>query len=271
MREIAKVGLACALLLCLTAGVASAQKEWGSSLDSRFVIDLQGYWPDVNTTIRLDSKTLGLGTEISFEDDLALSDREALPAFGFSWRIKPKHAVDFTYFELGRSGTRSLSREIHWGDEVYPIGTEVDSTFDSKIYRIGYTWYFYKKERSEIGLSGGFHVMDLFASIDNTDLKVSEAGDVTAPLPVIGINGSLAFAKKWVFAGRAQLFALEFEDFSGNLAWIHLTLRHDTFRNVGFGFGYDYFDINVDTEDEKFKGSVEYQFGGPLAFVMFRW
>jgi len=271
MREIAKVGLACAVFLCLTAGVASAQKEWGSSLDSRFRINLQGFWPDVNTVIRLDSKTLGIGTELNFEDDLGLSDRETLPAFDFIWRIKPRHVVEFTYFELGRSGTRHLSAEIHWGDEIYPIGAEVDTTFDTKIYRIGYTWYFYKKERSEIGVSGGLHVMDLYASLNETGFAVSEAGDVTAPLPVIGINGSLAFAKKWVFTGRAQLFALEFDDFSGRLAWIHLTLQHDTFRNVGFGFGYDYFNIDVDTEDDEFKGSVEYRFSGPLAFVQFRW
>ena len=44
-------------------------------------------------------------------------------------------------------------------------------------------------------------------------------------------------------------------------------VEHSTFRNVGFGFGYDWFNIDVDTTDTNWYGRVDVQFKGPMVFI----
>src|SRR5688572_23609095 len=96
------------VLLLLTGFVCvpayAASDPWG---DSPFTLQLGGFRADTDTTVRLDSTTLGRGTEINFENVLGVDDSKTLPEFSFLWRINPRHGIEGSYVTLNRSGTRA--------------------------------------------------------------------------------------------------------------------------------------------------------------------
>ena len=59
----------------------------------------------------------------------------------------------------------------------------------------------------------------------------------------------------------------EFENFDGSLYNITAVVEHDTFKNVGFGFGYSIFDFDLTAEDDEFRGEFAYSFQGPSAYI----
>jgi len=234
-----------------------------------------GFLASANTTVRLDSADGRIGTTLDFEDDLGIDDSDLLLFLGASWRFAHRHRLEFEWFELGRDGRRELQAEIRFGEDVFNVGAEVNTFFDTDVFRVGYAYSFVRDDRKEVGLHVGVHITDLATGLrakavlgENEALEGLEFAEVTAPLPVIGIQGVWQFARKWSLIGRAQIFRLEIDDYDGALNHLKVGVVHSTFKHVGFGFGFDYFEVDVDMEDPNFSGSVDFDYGGPIFFVL---
>ncbi|HEU4618114.1 MAG TPA: hypothetical protein VFV10_08730 [Gammaproteobacteria bacterium] len=68
-------------------------------------------------------------------------------------------------------------------------------------------------------------------------------------------------------SGRAQIFRLSAEDFDGKLNHVALAIEHDTFRHFGFGLGFDYFEVDLDSSDTGFLGAFKLRFSGPHVYA----
>ena len=67
----------------------------------------------------------GEGTKISFEDDLGLDeDEEVVRVHGY-YRFKPRHRIEFSYFELSRDGTATALRDLQIEDTIFPVGSRI--------------------------------------------------------------------------------------------------------------------------------------------------
>lgn len=233
----------------------------------RFVASLGVFSAKTNTEVRLDAKDGTAGTRLNFEDDLELSDRETTPWLDFYARIGKRHRVDITYYDLSRSGTQTLTGQVRVGDQVFPVSANVDSFFNSEIFRVAYGYSFSQGDKHEVGLLAGLHVANVSLGVKTVGGLVTEEADATAPLPMFGLFGSVELPKKWRFRGWGQLFALEFENYDGSLFNVTAVVEHDTFKNVGFGFGYSIFDFDLTADDDEFRGEFDYAFQGPTAYI----
>jgi hypothetical protein len=43
------------------------------------------------------------------------------------WRFAPRHRIGFNYSRFTLHGERSIDRELHIGDQIYPVGADVSS------------------------------------------------------------------------------------------------------------------------------------------------
>ncbi len=224
---------------------------------------------DVNTTLRVDSETLGRGTEIDLESDFDVDDSLFFGRIDASWRMARKHELNFSLFELDREGTRVTKRQIQIGNTVFPINTRVTNEFETLVVKLAYRYAILHRPRWHMGLSLGAHTMNWDTKWTAGGLALEEDFGFLVPLPVLGLFGSYAFTPRLYLNGSSEFFGLEFEEFDGFLNNTRLNLEHRTFEHLALGVGLEYFLINASVESEsgRLSAEAEYDYLGLQVFA----
>jgi len=251
---------------CLAAAQASS---WSvhPGLEDRWNFQLGAFFPNVDTTARLNGAGGLIGTEINFEDDLGLKDRKSTGSFLASVRLGERWRIEGEYYSLSRNGTRTLSRTINWGDQTFVASTAVNTTFDTDIYRLSVGYSFIKNKEAELGVALGLHVTDIAASLVGTGGAVGQAADTLAPLLTIGVYGAYAFSPRWLLSGRIDYFSLKYNEYDGSLLNLTAGIEYRVVRNFGIGAGWRYVDYDLDVTKARFNGGVKYKFKGPALYA----
>ena len=244
----------------------AASDPWG---DSPFTVQLGGFRADVETTVRLDSTTLGRGTEINFENDLGVKDSKTLPEFSFLWRINPRHGIEGSYVTLNRSGSRTLSRTIQFGDVIYAGSTTVNSKFDSDVFRVAYRYSPINDKGNELALLLGAHYTTFDTAISSSLGSLSESAALDIPLPTIGARGSVRLADNWRVTGFGQLMQLKVGDYDGSLVNLGAGIEWMFLRQAYLGLGYSYYRYDLESEKNDARGEFTYRFSGPALYLGF--
>lgn len=256
-------------VLADTSGTLESESEL-----SPFYLRVGTYVLDSSTTARVDGQAGIIGTRLSFEDDLNLDKSQDALLVAGRWRFGGRHFMELEHFYLKRNGSKRLATEIRFGDTVYPIGVDLNSSFTTEVTRIGYAYRIVKRPEWGLALSAGLHVTRLRASLDelvfggaSVPTRNLEVASVTAPLPVFGFSGARRFGKKWTLAARGQFFFLEVDDVEGSVTHASIHIEHNTFRHLGFGAGYDWFGTDITATDRFWRGSADVEFNGPMLFI----
>ncbi len=263
------------VLMAAALSVNAAAEDTPHPRSDRNHFLLGGFAPTSSTTIRLDLLGGAIGTELNLEDDLGLKDRDFSGYVGYARRLGQtgKHIVEIEHFSIQRNGGTILAGDITIEGEVFPVGATVTSDFDTTVTRIGYGWEFYRREHATMGFQFGLHVTDIKIGVD--DIVGTGGGvyidavveSVSAQLPVIGFTGTWQFKPRWLLAGRYQLFRLEFDDFDGRMDHIRATVEREAWKHFAFGFGYDFFGIDIDAGDNEVFWKIDWNYGGPTFYV----
>ena len=254
------------LLTMSLSAVAAAQVPVNPALQDKFYFAIGAFSPRTTTEAQLNSSSLGLGTNITFEDSLDIAERKSVPILSGRWRLGERWRIEAEYFELNRSGNRVIDRDIQWGDVVYPVNTQVSSSFDFSDLRLSAGYSFFKRTDKELGVAFGLHM----ASYD-VRLSAASAGtqqeDVLAPLPVLSVYGQFALTEEWAVGGRLDRFTLSYDKFDGSLTSLGLDLTWQPFRHFGFGLAYRSLFIAMEAEENDKVLKFKQTFQGPMLFV----
>ncbi len=254
----------------LLSGTACAENT-----DDRYWGVIEGFWPSIKSSARLDFPGTNIpGTELSLENEMGLSDREALPSVLLGARLYDNWRVEFEYYQLDRNGASAAGRDIHWGDLTFPVSAAISTKFDTTIYRLSGGYSFYKKPEAEVGVTLGLHITDFAIALSGNATTPnraasfnSEQRDQLVPLPTIGLYGHYSFAKDWTLGGRVDYFSLDYDKYNGSLTnWVASVDWRFT-KNFGVGLGYRYVDYKVSVSKDNFHGEVDYRFDGPTLFL----
>jgi len=273
-----RAGLLAFLFLC---GVGN-QTAWAADSESPWkTLTLKGGWyfPIQDTNIRLDGTgPFGGGVELDLEDDLDLKEDVSSYRVDAEWRFFDRHRLNFSFFDLSREATSTLTKTIDIPIDPLPrppgccnftVGTTVDSLWDWRVYAASYTWSFFQTDTIEVGLNIGAHITDIALGIRTQSGLVEELEAVTAPLPVVGLTGAYAFTPKLVLRSNAGVFALKIDDYEGSLINFDLDLEYNMWKYMGFGIGYNFFTMDLDVTADNFRGSADYTYHGFKAFIKF--
>jgi len=250
-------------------GAADASDEHAipkhPALSDRFSFGLGVYAASSNTEARLDSPS-GIGTTVDLEDVMGLDSNDIVPQGLARWRFSERWRLELEYFELNRSNSKSITGEIVWGDQTFPVNTVVNAQFDIAVARLSCGYSFFKREDKELGVALGFHVTDMSAQLSSGPAN-QEEGKLLAPLPVISLYGQFALTDDWAVAGRMDVFRLEYDPYAGHVFSIGLDAVWQAWRNVGFGLGWRSLEIEVSAENDDWKGEVGSSYQGPIVFM----
>jgi hypothetical protein len=210
-----------------------------------------------------------VGGAVDFNQDLGLSDSETVPRIDGYYRFGRRSSFDFTWFDLDRDATTFLGEAIEFGEISIPVGEEVYSFFNQTTVRASYGYSFYNVPKAEIGITAGLHFTSIDLGIECLSCleETKEAASLPAPLPVVGIHFRYQITPRWRFAGYTQHFMLAIGGVEGSFSDTRFTFAHHTFKNVGFGFGWNRIDLDVEADTSDYLGAFDTRLDGLQAFV----
>jgi hypothetical protein len=263
--------LATGLLLGSSALAADSNP---SLLNDPFYLSLGTFILNSDTEVRFDGDT-GRGTAVDWERTFGGGDLTRFRLDGH-WRFgdSGRHKARFMWFNASRSGSRSLDEEIEFGGEVYPVNVKVSSETSFDIYQLAYEYAFLKRDTYEIDGTIGVHLASLSLGLKAKasgsggvlDADIKREGTLDAPLPVIGLRGIWQLPHNFSIDAGAQIFSLSIDQYDGNLQDYRVMVNWQPKKWLGFGLGYNRFDVDVDVDgdDNKFNGNLNWQYSGPM-------
>ncbi|HSB22020.1 MAG TPA: outer membrane beta-barrel protein [Burkholderiaceae bacterium] len=241
----------------------------------RYWFGLEYFYPTISSTAHIDATaTARPGTTINLEDELDLTDRKGTPYINLGMRLGENWRIEFEYYDLKRTANKTLTRDINWGDTTYLAGANIESKFDSTVYRLVGGWSWLRNQQAEAGLAFGLHVTDFKTQLSGTGTGIltgtsfqRESHDALVPLPTVGLYGSYLIAPQVILRGRVDFLSLKYQDYDGRLMnWMGGVDWRVT-KNFGIGAGYRYVDYKLEATKSDFTGEVRYTFKGPTLYI----
>jgi hypothetical protein len=234
-----------------------------------FMLRVGGYAVgNASTTARLDSNRLPVGAYIDFSDDLGGEKSTTAGRVDGLFRFNDKHGIGFSWYALKLNGSRSLDRDINWGDQTFPIHARVDSEIKFDVYKLNYQYSLFHNEKAELGVLFGFHVMRTSAGISAIGINKSQSESVTAPLPVWGLFGEYKFTPRFSAYYNYQMFFISYDDkIKGGLQDFLVGMEYRVLRNVALGAAYNRFSLNAEAKGDTTTLSLDTNWNGGLLYA----
>ena len=267
-------------LSCENESLASEESDYaGPVLDDKYFLILGGFFPRIDSNVRVNSNSGINGSGLDVEDDLGLDDSVASPYLYFRWRFHPVHRVELEYYELLRDGVSIMQRDFSFGNISGGAGVGVRTSFDVRIARITYGYDIFKDKKKEFGILAGMHVtsgkiqaqfsgnlsIEGFGSVSGS-VATEEAG-ITFPLPHIGGFFAYSFTPKFSTQLDLMLFRIEVAGIKGSLTEANATLHYQFVKNFGIGTGLKFYRFRLeDTGFSDRDSQFNYDFFGPVLY-----
>lgn len=233
----------------------------------RFKFSAGVFFPSNNTEVEYGSNNGEFGDLIDFERDLGFDKTTTSFAGSFEWRISRRSRLGAEFFYLKRTSTKTLQRDIEFGDNTYPVNARISAFADNQIIRITYGYAFISKPKYEIGALIGSHVLlgDMGVKLEGETQQVEYRDDFnfTAPLPDIGLWGEFVLGKKVGLYVNANYFALKVDNIDGRILSYNLSVLYNVYKNFSLTAGYTGLNIRVDVERERLNGFLKWSYNGP--------
>jgi hypothetical protein len=236
-----------------------------------FVLRLGGaYIFNARTQLSANRSDGVLGATINTQKDLGTDSAASTGRAEAVWRFASNHSLELAYYQFTLDGSRTVSRDLTFRDQAYTIGDRIDSELKLGTTRLEYLYSFYRSDKVDLGLGAGIYAVRTEASL-SSPTRAGQSVDVRAPMPVIGARMDYRWTPKLDVLAAADLFFLNQGDYRGSMADLRVQLEHRTFKHVGFGVGFDHFNLNADATGDKWQGSVATDWNSALLYAAFRW
>ncbi len=268
--------LFCAVLLPNAAHAG----DWIKQGDEWLTVSAGVFLSKIDSTARVDSSSLGVGTDVDLEDDLGLNEDETTFWGNVTWRFAENHRISAGYFQFKRDAGATAKGDLQIGDEIFPAGASLSTEFKLEVVPITYTYSFMKEDKYEFGGSIGLHWNTMnfdvgrSASLGGADADANVNADATAPMPLFGLLFDYHFTPKWTVGTHGEIFFIDINNdnfsFSGTITNLRLHTEYWFFNNFGIGAAINWFALDVDVDDSDWKGEMDYQYWGPQVYACIR-
>lgn len=257
-----------AILLTLAGSECLAQSaSVFTDVPDHYRIELGGFRLGSDTNLRLNNGTGG-GSDVDFEEGLAVPKNSTRLYVEGYWRIARRHQVSLGWFRNNREGPgKTLSRDVTWGDQVFAVNTQVQGEAGSTYFSGVYRFAAYRNDRFEIGPALGFGHLSVDASIRATVNgsaveRSASTGQVTGDL-----GGYLSWwpAKRLLIRGDMRYIIVKPENAEASVTDGRASVTYHPWPKVGLGLQYTYTNFRYDRDilSTELGGSLQYS-GGQL-------
>jgi hypothetical protein len=222
------------------------------------------------TTIRADSSTGVVGTEIGAESLFGLAKSDVEPKFQAMVRVDTRQRLSFDYFTLDRSGGAMFTGgPLLFRNVVFLPGDPLQTQLDLRMLGITYGYSFWHSETLEIAATVGVHATDVSAQakVQTATRHILQDEDVSGPIPTGGIDATWVVSRRFYLDGRAQFVTAHVGDFDGSLGIYEADALYRYRPNVSFAIGYGGVRAHLSSTHTGQTGLFDFNTMGPEMFV----
>jgi len=221
----------------------------------------------ISTKVARDTVDGVPGFETDIEDFLGAADEKTVLQLDANVRLGNYHRLEFGYFKLERDSVTTLSRDLSFGDEIFPAGTILDTNIDARIFRAGYSYSLIRDAQKELGIMAGFHVAELDVDLNSSATGQAERSNSSTPLPVVGAHASIFLSDKMTVGAKLQIFRTDFDRYEGSLNYASLDIQRRIAKSISVGLGYNYYGMELSSDEDNVNGYLKVRHHGPTAFL----
>jgi hypothetical protein len=244
--------------------------ETPSPITDHFYIRGTFYDPQVKTNFRVDQSFQGMtGTPVNGESDLGLPNRLHQGRVEFMFRLRERNKVRVDYFEADRSGSRTLARDVVFGNQTFAAGQVTQTSLDWRQFDITYSYSLLRNDRFEVGTGLGIYFLQVDA-IGQVPAR-NQRQEVTAatPFPALPLDLTWVISQRWAASVRGAYLKATLGGFRGWYADSHEDLQYRWNPNFAIGLGYASIRSSLNRRSGTFPGAFAMSISGPEAFVRF--
>jgi len=251
-------------------------------LKDRFVISFGGFAVTSNINGSLAGSANTTDQKIDFDKEFGTDAEQTRLRADALWRITPRHHLRFSYFTNDVRRTRTIDRDLAWGDYTFLLGGQVTAETKFRVYELAYEFAFLRRANYEIVAIAGIHYEDLTLKLSgNASLTVdtpmgpaeqaatftTKSNSVPAPLPVFGFRAEWAVSPHVFLEAAGQLFTLNYQGIDGNWSDLRAGATWMFSDHFGVGLGFDRFATHVDVAKGSFNGRLNLGYQGLLVYL----
>ncbi|WP_413575277.1 hypothetical protein ACLVWU_13305 [Bdellovibrio sp. HCB290] len=268
------------LLLSVLFTLLSTAQAVPINGEEQFIFKLGYFLPSFDTTLRVNNEQLGRGDEVSLENELGIDREETTIRGSVMWRISERNKLSLDIFNLNRSGTKTINRQIQIGDQIYPVGASLTSKFTFTIIPIAWSYAFIKNSDWEVSAGAGLQwsvinlKIDGSASLSPISTSREATADANAPLPLINADMKYYINPDWNVGANIGAFTYK-------VGAANMTMQGDILSAgastewwftdyFGVGGAVNWFYIGVTVDGSKWDGEFNYTYFGPQAYLSAR-
>lgn len=251
----------------------SYQSKQGDVMNPHWYISMGGYFPSLNTAMRVDSER-GLGTEVNLENDFKLDESISAVRFSGIYRLKKRSQFVVSYTNLNRQKSFSLERDIKFSDTTFYANAKADLTFDVNYYGLTYRYAIFDETNWNAGISAGLRVVqfktDLKAALNS--MSYSKKANVYAPALLLGVHGGGYLTPRLLARYSLEYFQLSVSGIDIRVLETQMSLQYFITENFGVGGGYatSNFKVRDVPIGDDFQGKIDFSFEGFTLFLTAR-
>lgn len=233
----------------------------------KFKVGAGFFLPVNDTKIQVGAHGTSSGTEVDFNKDLGFGATIATFLTNFSWRISRRSRINLGYFNMKRSNTHTLQKDITFDTTTYHVNSSVNTYFNSAIYQFSYGYAIIVKPNYEVGLSIGAHTIGSKTGIalsgNNVGISKENNFGFTAPLPDFAVWGGYAFSNR--FAGTLDFgyLSMTIGNISGRILTYNLIFLYKVLPQLDIVLGYTGLNFQVNAVKKGVSADFKWGYNGP--------
>jgi len=261
-----------ALISSLWAGNTMAAETTGNhAFPDKIMIRLSSYSVNQASTDITVLSSAGVGTILSFDQELGGEDSATIPRLDAYYRFNERHRIDFSNFRINRDGLKTVSGvPIPIGDEIFIVTETIKSEIKYSLNKLGYAYSFYHSPSVELSFMAGLNITEYDFNFSQDDGNKASTNGVSAPLPMFGFRMGYAINSNWSVIYISESFFIDIDKtFKGTFLNYELNLEYKFDNKIALGAGLLRSSIDLQVDDSDWSGGIVDSYRGALLYAAY--
>jgi outer membrane scaffolding protein for murein synthesis (MipA/OmpV family) len=207
--------------------------------------------------------------DIDIENLLGVADRKTMSQVDVRVRAGFYHRFQLNYLQSERNATTTLEQDLVLGDRTITAGSEVATATEWTLARFSYVYSLMRDGQKELSVKAGASHVRFSAELDEVGGQQPERLQFDTALPAFGAMGSLTLGGNWRLGADVDVFALDFDRYSGFMVFLGVDLERRFGEFFGVGAGYNFHSLRLTAKDEELGGEFDLRYQGPTLYFSF--